>query len=395
MGKSRAKKKSQAKKRSQAKKKSQSEEVPVKKETTTKEEVPTNEEIPVNGKNPVKGQSPAKDETPATEDRWTKYPIETDFIAKMKPLSSPVTRDLEHEVLCDFNVDDALPAGKYMPEIACSPGTSLLLIYEVLCPDPSAATTIGEGNSAPKDAWEGKAKSKPDNNTENSVAKYTATVLIHQYGDKDDKSRLLARALAMDWFSRLDYHVCVALHSNPNSTWLRAIKFESADARCEMFESARSEKDYIHNFAGILRWLRDSMLKRSSTNLCSIESVESEEGISLRLWDEDPCGKFICAVYGELWDAPVKSLTKGKITWTEGENIEEAWRRHQAQLEIDEMSEALYRDYSYKPFNAQLYTITFDIYGAAFKTEGMKCKTFYGNLTSADIAHVIRKAQLH
>ena len=110
MSKSRAKKKSQAKKRSQAKKGSQPEQVPVK------------EEIPANGKGPAKGQSPA------TRKQWTKYPIETEFIAKMEPLSYPVTRDLEHEVLCDFNLDDAFPLPRYVPVIDCIQGTSLLLM---------------------------------------------------------------------------------------------------------------------------------------------------------------------------------------------------------------------------------------------------------------------------
>jgi len=110
------------KRKSKPKKKSQSKQVPVKDEIPAKEEVPTKEE------NPAKGQDPAREEIPATQNRWTKYPIETEFIAKMEPLSCPVTRDLEHEVLCDFNLDDALPVGKYMPEIACSQGTSLLLM---------------------------------------------------------------------------------------------------------------------------------------------------------------------------------------------------------------------------------------------------------------------------
>jgi hypothetical protein len=70
-----------------------------------------------------------------------------------------------------------------------------------------------------------------------------------------------------------------------------------------------------------------------------MDIVESEEGTSLRLWDEDFRDKFFYEVYGEFWDAQIESLTKGKITWTEGENIEERWRRYQAQLEINEMSE--------------------------------------------------------
>ncbi|KAJ4113262.1 hypothetical protein NW768_011541 [Fusarium equiseti] len=272
----------QAKKKSQAKRKSQSKEVPVKEE------------------DPAKGQNQAKEKTPATKSQWTKYPIETELIAQMKPLSSPVTRDLEHEVICDFNIDDALPAERYKPEIACSQGTSILLMqnsvnpdfrfdnidiiahagtlgacsmffdhntpanaeqlglmrfqlwgnalfiynheetrggsldgflnailfettskewrrpyravkynfgglkcmvlfaYEILCPDPSAATTTDEGNSALKNARKGKAKSKPDNNTENSVAEYTGSVMMHKYGDEDEKIRALAQELPFD-----------------------------------------------------------------------------------------------------------------------------------------------------------------------------------------------------
>ena len=123
-----AKKRAQAKKKSQAKKEYQSEEVPVKEEITTKEE------IPANGKDPAKGQStaredvPAKGQGPAAGNQWKKYPIETEFIAKMEPLSYPVTRDLEHEVLCDFNLDDAFPVARYMPMLDCLQGTSLLLM---------------------------------------------------------------------------------------------------------------------------------------------------------------------------------------------------------------------------------------------------------------------------
>jgi len=180
----------------------------------------------------------------------------------------------------------------------------------------------------------GKARLNPiQNNTENSVAEYTAGIFMHD-GDKQNKILALAKRVPWDWFSRLDYYVCATTRSNPNSTWLHGIEFDSVDVDCEVYESIRAnEKDYLDTFAGILRWLRESMMKRSSTNFCSVE------GISLRLWDEDPDEKFIFPVYGEFWDAEVKSLTRGKITWTEGENIEEAWRRHQAQLEIDEMSE--------------------------------------------------------
>ncbi|KAJ4113261.1 hypothetical protein NW768_011540 [Fusarium equiseti] len=132
----------------------------------------------------------------------------------------------------------------------------------------------------------------------------------------------------------------MAIAWNSNSTWLRTIKFVSSDARCEVFESVRrGEKDYIHNFAGHLRWLRESMMKRSSTNYCSVETVESEEGLSLRLWDEDPSEKFVFEVYGEFYDAEVESLTKGQITWSERENAEKEWKKHEAQLEIDEMCE--------------------------------------------------------
>ncbi|KAH7189632.1 uncharacterized protein B0J16DRAFT_339976 [Fusarium flagelliforme] len=334
----------------------------------------------------------------------------------MKPLSSPVTRDLEHEVVCDFNVDDALPVGRYMPEISCSQGerpryshptklpfqldpldippkfgfgwlfnalvrnikaanpdfrfdnidiiahagtlaccsmyfnnitpenarelgqirlqlwgntlflyneeeiksgridglhNAILLTitskdwrrpfravrynfgglnclvvfpYEVRCPDPSTVTATDEGNSVPENAQKGKAMIKPDDNTENSIAKYTASILTHKYGDEIHNSRMLSREVPFDWFTRLDYHVCAVLKSNINSTWLRAIRFDSADARCEVYESARrGQKDYIHDFAGILRWLRESMIKRTSTTFCSMETVESEEGTSLRL----------------------------------------------------------------------------------------------------------------
>lgn len=211
--------------------------------------------------------------------------------------------------------------------------------YEVLCTDPSIATATDEGNSVPKNAQKGKAMTKPDNNTENSIAKYTATILLHKYGDENHNSRMLSTEVPFDWFTRLDYHVCAVLNLNTNSTWLRAIRFDSADARCEVYESARrGQKDHIHDFAGILRWLRESMIKRTSTKFCSMETVESEEGTSLRLWDEDIREKFFFEVYGEFWDAQIESLTKGKITWSEGENIEEGWRRHQAQIEIDEMS---------------------------------------------------------
>ena len=189
----------------------------------------------------------------------------------------------------------------------------VLFDYEVLCADPSAATTTDEGNGALKNARKGKAKSEPDNITEDSCVGYPATIMMHKYGDEVDKCAVLTKTVPLGWFSRLEYYVCAAYRSNSNSTWLRGIEFDSVDTHCETFESIRrGEWDYIHKFAGILRWLRESMMKRSSTTLCSVETLESEEGISLRLLDEDPQERFLISVYGEFWDAQIESLTKGK-----------------------------------------------------------------------------------
>ncbi|KAJ4020423.1 hypothetical protein NW766_001907 [Fusarium irregulare] len=356
-----AMKRLKAKKRAQAKRNSQSngvpaqQEIPTKEEDSAKEEVPAKE--PAKEENPAKGQDPARGQNPTTENQWTRYPIETEFIAKMEPLSYPVTRDLEHEVICDFNLDDAMPVDKYMPEIACSQGMSLVLMqnyfaveltqlgerpryshptkvpfqldpldippkhgfgwlfnalvrnikaakpdfrfdnidiiahagtlaccsmyfrdctpenvrelgqmrfqlwgnalfiynceevkggqigglhnamllaitskdwrrpfravrynfgglnclvvfdYEVLCPDPSTITATDEGNSVPKNAHKGKAMTKPDNNTENSIAKYTATIMLHKYDDASYNTGMISREVPFDWFTRLDYHI--------------------------------------------------------------------------------------------------------------------------------------------------------------------------------------------
>lgn len=105
-----AMKRLKAKKRAQAKRNSQSNGV------SAQQEIPAKEE------------DSAKGQVQDTKNRWTKYQIATEFIAKMEPLSYPVTRDLEHEVLCDFNLDDACPVARYMPVIDCLQGTSLLLM---------------------------------------------------------------------------------------------------------------------------------------------------------------------------------------------------------------------------------------------------------------------------
>lgn len=191
----------------------------------------------------------------------------------------------------------------------------VLFDYEVLCADPSAATTTDEGNSALTNARKGKAKSEPDNITEDSGVGYPASIMMHIYGDEVDKCAVLTDKVPSAWFSRLEYYVCAAYRSNSNSTWIRGIEFDSVNTHCETFETIRrGEWDYIHKFAGILRWLRESMMERSSTTLCSVETLESEEGISLRLSDEDPQERFLISVYGEFWDAQIESLTKEMIT---------------------------------------------------------------------------------
>ena len=129
-----AMKRLQAKKRAQAKRNSQSNGVPAQQEIPTKEEDSAKEETPAQEEVPAKEENPAKGQVQDTKNRWTKYQIGTEFIANMEPLSCPVTRDLEHEVLCDFNLDDACPVARYMPVIDCLQGTSLLLMQNCFAP---------------------------------------------------------------------------------------------------------------------------------------------------------------------------------------------------------------------------------------------------------------------